>query len=60
MTKTQKPASIFRRILNGMLEAREREANRHINRALQMMDDDALMARGLKLDRLTGRRITLY
>jgi hypothetical protein len=56
MTKNFKPASIFRRIYSGMLEAREREANRHINRALRMMDDDALITRGLKRDSLAGRR----
>ncbi len=60
MTNKLKPASIFRRIYNGMLEAREREANRHINRALRMMDDDALNARGIKRDRLTGQRFNLY
>jgi hypothetical protein len=60
MTKSYKPASIFRRIYNGMLEARQREANRHINRALRMMDDDALIARGLKRDRLAQQRFNLY
>jgi hypothetical protein len=60
MTKNLKPASIYRRIFNGMLEARQREANRHINRALQMMDDDALIERGLKRDRLAGQRFNLY
>lgn len=52
MTKNKKPVSIYLRIFHGMLEARQREASRHINRALQMMDDDRLMERGLKRDRV--------
>ena len=55
MNKNAKPVSIYHRIFNGMLEARQREANRHINRALRMMDDDALIARGLKRDRIVGQ-----
>jgi hypothetical protein len=60
MMKNHQPASIFRRIYDSMLEARQREANRHINRALQMMDDGALVERGLKRDRLTGQRFHIY
>ncbi len=45
MTMNRKPASIFRRIYNNVLEARAREANRHINRTLKMMGDDGLNAR---------------
>ena len=60
MTKTYQPASIFCRIYDNMIEARQREANRHINRALQMMDDQALAERGLKRDRISGMRYNIY
>ena len=60
MTKTYQPASILRRIYDNMIEARQREANRHINRALQMMDDQALAERGLKRDRISGQRYNIY
>ena len=60
MTKRFKPASIFRRVWDNMLEARAREADRHINRALRMMDDEALLKRGLQRDRITGQRFHLY
>lgn len=55
MTKMHKPASIFRRIYDRMYEARAREANRHINSALRMLDDEALNSRGLKRSPLTSR-----
>ena len=60
MTTNYQPASIFRRIYNGMLDAREREANRHIDRALRAMNLDALIERGLKRDRIAGQRFVLY
>jgi hypothetical protein len=60
MTTHYKSASIFRRIYNGMLEAREREANRHIDRVLRIMDQHTPSERGLKRDRLTGQRFHLY
>ena len=60
MTKIVKPASVFRRIFSRMFEARAREANRHINRALRMMDDETLNARARKHDSLTAARHNPY
>jgi hypothetical protein len=60
MTTNYKQASIFRRIYDGVLEARTREANRHMERVLSMMDQNILSERGLKRDRKTGQRFHLY
>jgi hypothetical protein len=60
MTTNYKAASIFRRIYDGVLEAREREANRHMERVLSMMDQNVINERGLKRDRKTGQRFHIY
>ena len=60
MTNKLKSGSIFRRIYNGAIEAREREAGRHMDRVLSMMDQNILNERGLQRDRKTGQRFHLY
>lgn len=56
---SQKPASIFRKMLNRMIEARAREASRHINRALKAMDDEGLIERGIERGRNHNQRFNL-
>jgi hypothetical protein len=56
MTMNRKRATVFRRIVASMIESRARQASRHANGALRMLDDEALASRGLKRADLTGDR----
>ncbi|WP_173932091.1 hypothetical protein [Chelativorans sp. Marseille-P2723] len=38
----------FRNAVKALIEARERQAQRYVNRALQMLDKETLEARGIK------------
>ena len=49
--------SMFRNIIDAMVEARGREAAKYVNGALLMLDDESLKARGLnRQDLLKGRQ----
>jgi hypothetical protein len=53
MTKSHKPVSVFRSVFRAAMKSRAREASRHVNQALSMLDDEALLRRGLSRDAIS-------
>ncbi|MBO6716824.1 MAG: hypothetical protein JJ913_02580 [Rhizobiaceae bacterium] len=46
----------FRRAFDAMVEAREKQAQRYVNGALMMLDDETLRTHGVSRDQLRGAR----
>ncbi|MET0170687.1 MAG: hypothetical protein ABW191_09955 [Aliihoeflea sp.] len=50
----------FRNAMNALVEARTRQADRYVNGALLMLDDETLRAHGYKREDLAKRASTSY
>ncbi|MBO6726017.1 MAG: hypothetical protein JJ911_10185 [Rhizobiaceae bacterium] len=55
MSNNAKPG-FFRNVFNAMIAAQERQAQRYVNSALMMLDDETLKARGISRQEFGGGR----
>ncbi|RLP24708.1 hypothetical protein [Mesorhizobium sp. YM1C-6-2] len=55
MTATNRKSGFFRSLLDAIVEARQREANRYVNGVLLAFDDDTLLRYGYSRAELSKR-----
>ncbi|MBX3576841.1 MAG: hypothetical protein KF723_06505 [Rhizobiaceae bacterium] len=60
MIKTSNRRSFFRTALDSMVNARQRQAERYVNGALLMLDDETLKANGYRREDLRKRATGIY